>query len=104
MSSATRQTLLSTVRKPIDVGSGGLFTISNFTGSAVLAKVYLVPVINPSSTISHHILWIESVAANTTVFFSEHNGVFPGSRHRIEAEAASNDALVFSVIAQRSKG
>ncbi len=102
MGQISSQTLLTTVRSPIDVGhgGGGLLYISNYTGGAVIAKVYVVPIINESSTITDHLLWIASCPANSTISFSEHCPIYCGQKFRLEAEAASNTALVLSVIAQ----
>ena len=100
MALITSQTPLTTVRKYIDTGSssGGKLFISNHSGGAVVAKVYMVPTQNASSTIADHMFWIISCPANSTVTFSEHCPVRAGSQQRLEAEAASNSALVLSVI------
>ena len=100
MAQILSQTPLTTVRKPIDTGTGGngkLF-VSNYTGSAVVAKVYLVPLVNPSATITDHLIWIVSCAANSTVTFSDYCSVSAGGRFNLEAEAASNDALTLALI------
>ena len=100
MPRVTTQTPLTTVRKPIDTGanSSGFLFITNHTGSAVVAKVYIVPATNPSSTIANHMIWTISCAANSTVAFSEHIKVRLGNGQRLEAEAASDSALVLSIL------
>ncbi len=102
MGKINSQTPLTTVRSPIDAGqsNGGLLYISNYSGGAVIAKVYVVPIIHQSSTITDHLLWIQSCPANSTITFNENYPIYPGLGYRIEAEAASNSALVLSVIGQ----
>ena len=94
------QTPLTTVRRPIDTGTNGSIRLclSNYTAGAVLAKFYLVPTKNPSSTITDHLIWIISVPANTTSVFNEHFPLSTSTEFALEAEAASDNALVVSTL------
>lgn len=98
MPTIASQTPLTTVRKPVDFGgAGGRFLISNYTAGAVVAKIYAVPLINQSSTITDHLLWIGSCAANSTTTVTDHFAISLPLRYQLEAEAASASALVLTV-------
>ena len=97
------QTPLTTVRKTVDTGPGGsinALAASNYSGGAVVFKVYLVPLIRASSTITDHLVWIASCASNTTVALDlNRNSIQLGTdKYRLEAEAASASAITLTVL------
>tara|TARA_R110000824_G_scaffold58834_1_gene158695 strand:+ start:101 stop:337 length:237 start_codon:yes stop_codon:yes gene_type:complete len=73
---------------------------SNYTGGAVIAKVYLVPVNNASGTITNHLVWIISVPANTTskIELTGYSIELGEEKFQLEAEAASNTSIVLTVL------
>ena len=103
MAHISSQTLLSTVRTKIDVGARRSIKemlASNYTGGAVIAKVYLVPVNNASGTITNHLVWIISVPANTTskIELTGYSIELGEEKFQLEAEAASNTSIVLTVL------
>ena len=97
------QTPLLTVRKQIDLGafrSIGVLAASNYTGGAVVIKVYLVPNRRQSSTITDHLIWIVSCAANATQVLDLNSAYISlgSDSYHLEAEAASNSAITLTVL------
>mgnify|MGYP003624995652 CR=1 FL=1 len=94
------QTPLTTVRRPLNTGSNGSvrLCLTNHSAGAVLAKFYLVPITNESSTIADHMFWTVSCPANTTVMFSEHFSLTIGQKHSFQGEAGSDSTLVLTTL------
>tara|TARA_Y100001938_G_C7935194_1_gene351404 strand:+ start:328 stop:642 length:315 start_codon:yes stop_codon:yes gene_type:complete len=102
MAHISYQAPLITTREVADIGLGGSvreILASNYSGSAVITKVYAVPNENESSTITDHLIWIVEVAANSTSKFDLQNAIsFGKGKYRLEAEAASNSAITLTVL------
>ena len=103
MAQISSQTPLTTVRNIIETGPAGrigVLAATNYSGSAVIIKVYLVPSNRPSSTITDHILWVNSCAANATsvLDLNQYNIYLGDGRFRLEAEAASSSAVTLTVL------
>ncbi|QDP65046.1 MAG: hypothetical protein GOVbin1630_3 [Prokaryotic dsDNA virus sp.] len=102
MATISSQTPLTTVREIVPSGVGKMvrdLIACNYSGSAVIAKIYIVPSFGASSTITDHLLWIVEVAANSTSRLDLRGyGINISSEHRIEAEAASNSAITLTVL------
>lgn len=103
MAQIMSQTPLTTVRKTVNTGGAGrigVLTASNYTGSAVVIKLYLVPNRRPSSTITDHLIWINSCAANATSVLDINQYSISLGNHdfHLEAEAASASAITLTVL------
>jgi len=103
MAQVMSQTPLITVRQMIDTGALrniNLLTASNYTGSAVVIKVYLVPNRRESSTITDHLFWIISCAANSThvLDLTSYRVSLGKDTYHLEAEAASDSAITLTVL------